>query len=36
MMSNCRSRVLAGRKDTLPTHSSDNVNPDTFGDGGSG
>ena len=36
----CRTRILAGRRDALHgkvlTHPSDSVNPDTFGDGGSG
>ena len=35
-MSTCHSRVLAGRGDVLLTHPSDSVNPDTFGDSGSG
>ena len=35
-MSTCRLRVLAGRRDALFTHHSDSVNPDTFGDRGSG
>ena len=30
------SRVLAGRRGALLTHSKESVNPDTFGNGGSG
>ena len=35
-MSTYYLRVLAGRTDALLTHPSDSVNPDTFGDDGSG
>ena len=35
-MSMCRVRVLAGQRGALLTHPGDSVNPDTFGDGGSG
>ena len=35
-MPTCRVRVLAGRRGTLLTNPYDSVNPNTFGDGGSG
>ena len=35
-MSTCRLKVLADIRGVLLTHPSDSLNPDMFGDGGSG